>query len=524
MPFHPPTRRRFLKSAAAGSVAFGLGDLSMIAGLRPVPAAETQLDPKLVRFGPDIEPMVRFLEDTPRDTILEQLLARIKHDLSYRELLAGLLLAGIRNIPGAALASHRNVGGELHSVFVINSAHLASLASPAGERWLPILWAVDKFKISHSRPVRGGRRRPQWQMQAVDESAVPSASNAERAFVDALDNWDEAAADPAAAALARSAGAGEVFEVLCRYAARDFRYIGHKAIYVANAWRTLRTIGWQHAEPVVRSLARALAAYFHDQGHPARTDQLADRAWRQNRELATTIRKDWQSGKQDSWATTDLLAVFREGNDLQASEAVVGLLNRQIGPQTIWDAIHGGVAELLMIQPGFSELHAVTTANAIHYAYRTSKNDQTKRGLLLQAASFVPLFAGDVNGSRNALKSLGVQKRIDRLQPQLLEGDANAAVEEILADAGRHPMAASGKTLSYLQGGGDVKALMARARQLIFRKGDDHHDYKYSSAVFEDYDALSPAWREPYLAAAMYQLRGSHLPDTALAGRLAGRT
>ena len=43
-----------------------------------------------------------------------------------------------------------------------------------------------------------------------------------------------------------------------RYGARDFRDIGHKAIYVANAWRTLQTIGWQHAEPVLRSLAYAL--------------------------------------------------------------------------------------------------------------------------------------------------------------------------------------------------------------------------------------------------------------------------
>ena len=31
-----------------------------------------------------------------------------------------------------------------------------------------------------------------------------------------------------------------------------------KAIYVGNAFRTLEVIGWQHAEPVLRSLAYAL--------------------------------------------------------------------------------------------------------------------------------------------------------------------------------------------------------------------------------------------------------------------------
>ena len=52
--------------------------------------------------------------------------------------------------------------------------------------------------------------------------------------------------------LARSTGAAEVMELFWRYGARDFRDIGHKAIFVANSYRTLQTIGWRHAEPVLR--------------------------------------------------------------------------------------------------------------------------------------------------------------------------------------------------------------------------------------------------------------------------------
>ena len=62
-------------------------------------------------------------------------------------------------------------------------------------------------------------------------------------------------------------GANEVYELFFRYGARDFRSIGHKAIYVANSWRTLQCIGWQHAEPVLRSLAYALL--MHEDGNPA---------------------------------------------------------------------------------------------------------------------------------------------------------------------------------------------------------------------------------------------------------------
>ncbi len=35
------------------------------------------------------------------------------------------------------------------------------------------------------------------------------------------------------------------YDETARYGCRDFRSIGHKAIYVANAWRTLNTVGWQ---------------------------------------------------------------------------------------------------------------------------------------------------------------------------------------------------------------------------------------------------------------------------------------
>ena len=85
---------------------------------------------------------------------------------------------------------------------------------------------------------------------------------------EALDNWDVEATDVAAAAFARSAKPEQAFELFCRYGARDFRDIGHKAIYVANAFRTLQAIGWQHAEPILRSLTYAVLQ--HEGDNPAK--------------------------------------------------------------------------------------------------------------------------------------------------------------------------------------------------------------------------------------------------------------
>src|SRR4030095_6022979 len=190
-----------------------LGDLGFLWRLPRVSAAEAALDPKAVRGHPEIEPLVRLRENTPRDRILEEVAVRIGRGTSYREVLAALLLAGVRNI------QPRPVGFKFHAVLVVNSAHLASLSSPDSDRWLPIFWAIDQFKSAQAQDAHEG----DWAMAAPDDSKLPSSRKARRAFIEAMDNWDEPAADAAVTGLARTAGAQEIFEIFCRYGARDFR-------------------------------------------------------------------------------------------------------------------------------------------------------------------------------------------------------------------------------------------------------------------------------------------------------------
>src|SRR5436190_14742646 len=319
------TRRHFLKTAAGTGALLGLGDLGFLARLRSVSAAEARLEPDIVRFNPEIEPLVRFLEDTPRERLLEEVGARIKSGTSYRDLLAALLLAGVRNI------QPRPIGFKFHAVLVVNSANLASLASPDSERWLPIYWALDHFKSSQAQDVKEG----DWTMRAVDESKVPSPERAKQAFVEALENWDELAADAAVTGLVRSASAHEIFELLCRYGSRDFRELGHKAIYVANSWRTLQSVGWHHAEPVLRSLAYALLDRTGD-ANPAQSDLPADRPGRRNLELRDTIPANWTGGKISAPATAEMLQTIRQGSALDTSDKVAELLNRGAAPPSVW--------------------------------------------------------------------------------------------------------------------------------------------------------------------------------------------
>ena len=113
-----PDRRDFLAASALSA-----GSLAFLDHLPAVSAADAKTDPNLVQLDSGIEPLVRLLEETPREKLLEEVGARIKKGLAYRDVLAALLLAGVRNIQ-----PRPSVGFKFHAVLVVNSAHLA--ASP----------------------------------------------------------------------------------------------------------------------------------------------------------------------------------------------------------------------------------------------------------------------------------------------------------------------------------------------------------------------------------------------------------
>ena len=500
-PQRHPTRRRLLTQSAVGAAVLGLDGLGFLSRLPVVSAAEAALKPSLVKLEQSIEPLVVLLEETPREKLLEEVAGRIAKGTTYREVLAALLLAGVRNVQ-----PRPRVGFKFHAVLVVNSAHLASQSSPDTDRWLPIFWALDYFKSSQAVT----QRESGWRMSAVDERRVPAtAAEAAAALTKAMDAWDEEAADAAAAGVARRCTMEQAFELFARYGPRDFRDIGHKAIFVANSFRTLGAIGWQNGEPVLRSLAYALLKF--DDKNPATADLAPDRPWKHNAELVEEIRLRAAAGKPDDGAVRAMLATLRKGSEDDAAAQVVEMLNAGVSAQSVWDAILCGAAELMMRTPNIVTLHSVTTANAMRHAYATTTDPRTRRMLMLQGASFLPLFRGATGAGRDVT--------IDAFEPVATKGSGQDAVKEFFNDSGADRMAAASKALSYLSTGGDAKPMIDHARRLVFLKGNDSHDYKFSSAVLEDHAHLSPGWRDRYLAASLFLLPTPAEKDNALVQR-----
>jgi hypothetical protein len=494
-------RRRFLRACGGAAAVLTLPEFDFLDRLPRVSAAEAEVKPSAVRFSDDIEPLVRLLEETPRGRVIEAFADKIRGGTSYQEVLTALLLAGVRNVE-----PRPSVGFKFHAVLVVNSAHLASLASPDSDRWLPIFWALDYFKSAQARDVREGN----WTMAPVDESAVPPPHRARQAFIDAMESWDVEAADAAIAGLARSAGANEVFELMAHYGCRDFRSIGHKAIFVANGFRTLHCIGWRYAEPVLRSLAYALLNHTGEP-NPAESDLAADRAVRVTEEVVGQFDAEWNSGRIDQSAALDHLSALRDATPEEAVRATAELIRSGIHPQSVSDALFLSAGEMVMQQPGIVALHSATSTNALQYAYRTAAEDKTRLRLLLQNAAFIPYF-------RDAMQSRGKvgASRIDELQV----ADSDTDVDQIFATVGNDRSRAAASAYRFLNETGQAEDMIHAARELVFLKGNDSHDYKYSSAALEDYYAVSEPLRNRYLAAATYLLPGSGDRDNGLVRRV----
>jgi len=438
--------------------------------------------------------LLKLLEDAPRECTVRELALSIRDGLRYEDLLTALTLAAVRDVQ-----PYPDVGFKYHSVMVLRSIHATTQHLPPAERWLPVLWAADYFKDAQAQERASGG----WRMPAIPRTTqsrshgTVAIEEARKAFVTAMDTWDRSGADAAIVKYASIAGPEAVFSLLFPYGARDLRAIGHKAITVCNAHNLISLLGTQHAEPILRSTVAALQNSDAD-SDPAHRDLPPDRPWRRNQERIGAIPPNWRAGRDDPGARAELRESLDRVSEDDAGEVVVRLLRAGISPDAIWQGMFGTAAELTLHQPGIVALHAQTTANALHYAFRIADDVQTQQLMLLQCASFVAMFRDMVGGNPQALNLL-ILDGVNSSQP------GEGALQEIFADlAAGERLSATRRSLGYLNSGGDPQSLIAMARHTLVYNAVEPHDYKFAEAVFDNYShAADSQWARRFLSAGM---------------------
>jgi hypothetical protein len=477
----------------------------------PATADEAKVSPELVRFGPDIEPIVRLIEDTPQDRCIAVIVEQFRKGLPYRHLLAALYLAAIR-----AAKWYAGMHGYDHSAYVVHSAYQLALDLPAGEQLLPAFYALNGFKgMQKVYPTRkDGRVLLQGTIELTGD--LPAAEKAVQELHSGMKEWDTERAERAVVALIRSRGRPDVLEPLWCYASRDWFFIGHLAILAANSCRLLETIGWQHAEPVLRYVVAGLAG-----GSKQHAERHADvRPYWANIErvekAAGLLPGDWAGREGNEGLTKELLAALRDGKgddacDLAVSQLVAG--KAQAG--AIWDAVHLTAGELVLSveprgsRPDGNALHANTSANALHYAFRAAAVPETRLLLTLQALAWMDMYRK--SRKKGLLKDAG---EITAFEGSELPDNPAAAIDVILTTRTAKPHEASRLAFAFAQRY-PVGPLLNAARSLLPTKSSgDPHDIKFPVAIFEDLGLVSARWRPHLLSAAAFSFWGSDRPDS----------
>ena len=505
------TRSRFLKTMA-GTASLGLADVTSLGGLGAFAEAESAPVPEKVRFGPDIEPIVRLIEETPRGQCVAALIEQLQQGLPYRRFLAGVFFAGIRRL------------NSNHDVYKIQPVHQVSMEVRPEERLLPLFWAVDGFKQRQEDFPNPPLTELKGPLPASEKAAAELAAAFERADLDASER--------ALVVLARNLGARQTMEQLWPYGCRNGGGGGHAAIVVSSCFRALDThrLATCRAGPALCLAGRLFPGRERKAGSVFSAEH-GPRGSAPGEAAPGLGRRQRRSGGHPRIVRAVTGRQGRSGVRAGGRAALGG-----VGAQAIWDAVHLATAELMVRHSSgwgvaSRPLHSNTSAAALHYAFRTSDSVRTRLLALLQAVA----WTGDKTNSELSDESLR-DIAITELPPPLLRcrplatrpwprsspcslpgtitgtpkpeavttygnrADADEACRKVFVLAKERPEA--------------VPLFVQAAQSWMCQKATgDAHDYKFLAAIFEEAQWVSPQWQPHLLAASVHFLHGKQSLD-----------
>jgi hypothetical protein len=448
----PNGRRRVLGGMAAGTAGL------LVSRPRWTRAGET--------VARDLEALAQRIRVTPRAEVLALATELIRSGASLDALLGAIFLCGVREI-------RPRPHGILHSVMMVGSCfQLSGAASPA-EGWLLALWNLDSLKQSMEED---DREWGAWSLAAPRPARVASREAARQELVSALDAWDASRADAALTALLPYCDHAALFELLWPRLARCYAFIGHKVIYAMQVERVLGRIGWEYAEPALRSLVAA---------------SLVNRdtaAFEQSRELLPTLPAGWEHGREDPQESAVLLGALRAAPPREAQSLVARAFKGGLGPQTVWDALRLLGSEMFLKRRGRTAdtgreallpVHALTVTNAFGHAARSARDDVTRRLMVLQAAGWLAAMRDDLAG----LAGLSMQ------------GPGIDTLETAPPERARE---------------------LARLRAALARKAQENHQHKYTAALQEESGLVHPRWAGRIVATGADYVDSPKDPETEL--------
>jgi hypothetical protein len=325
----PKTRRQFLADVGRGMLVATVGySAASELGLATAFAADA---PDTLDFG-SLEPLVRFMQETPVDKLLPALAARLKSGTELRRLVAA-----------GALANARTFGGEdyvgFHTMMALApSLHMAG-ELPDSMQPLPVFKVL--YRNTNRIQEKGGRKDEV--LHAVKPGSVSEGRTAAESVRDAVHRQAVDEAERLFAALAQGGATDALNDLL--YTVQDHTEV-HRVVLPYRAWDLLDLIGQEHAQTLLRQSVRYCVKAESWQ-HNATYDQPRTLLAKMLEEHTLLDRSPGTRAGEDSWVDQLSQTIFKSTPE-QSAEAAASALAEGFSPAVVGEAISLAANQLVL--------------------------------------------------------------------------------------------------------------------------------------------------------------------------------
>jgi len=227
-----------------------------------------------VRYPDSIEPLVQFIEETPRNEIIDRTLEKLRAGVPIQTMLTASVLAVTRSSdlpPG-------HHGGPLHPVAGLYAVSKLVERLDGEERFLPVLQHVALSNKHINDPVTGPYQLLEFKALDSKHASVSRLADmaadgggdvvtedgieaTKAAFLKAVDRGESNKADHLFLWLWDNIPAIEAFDLLMSVAIPKNALDDHYFIYPAALWRYLETYDKEHLKVLMRPAVRYVARF-----------------------------------------------------------------------------------------------------------------------------------------------------------------------------------------------------------------------------------------------------------------------
>jgi hypothetical protein len=492
----PRTRREFLADVGRGMVVATVGyGLARELCLAPAFAAEAA---DTLDFG-SLEPLVRFMQETPAAKLLPALAGKLKSGADLRRLVAA-----------GALANARTFGGEdyvgFHTMMALAPAlHMAN-EMPAAEQPLPVFKVL--YRNTNRIQEQGGRKEEV--LHPVKPAALEGGSCAGEAVREAVHRKDAETAESRFAAVAKLGPADALNNLL--YTVQDNTEV-HRVVLPYRSWDLLGLIGQEHAHTLLRQSVR-YCLKAESWSHTTTMDEPRRILPKMLEAHKLLDRSPGSRVAEDNWVDQLSQAIFKSTPE-QAAEAAADALAEGFSPAAVGEAISLAANQLILRDMGRTPrgettgkpigsvhgdsigVHACDSAGAWRNLARVSDSRNTFACLILGAYQ-VALDRTGRGGDFLHWDPLPVPYHVDAIkttEATALLREADEAIRQNLQAR------AAAVVHRYGQLGHPPRAVFDLLLRYAVSEDGALHAEKYYRTVSEEFAATRPAYRWRQLVA-----------------------